>query len=84
MALSEGFFDKFRKILSANIGVKKKFVDICKDRYQISLKEDEIVFKDSIISIKASNAVKNKIFLIKGSLLKDLKDQNVTIYDIRF
>lgn len=84
MALSEGFFDKFRKILSANIGVKKQFADICKDRYQISLKEDEIVFKDSIISIKASNVVKNKIFLIKGSLLKDLKDQNVTIYDIRF
>ena len=84
MALSEGFFDKFRKILSANIGVKKKFVDICKDRYQILLKEDEIVFKDSIISIKASNAIKNKIFLVKGGLLRDLRDKNIAIYDIRF
>lgn len=84
MVLSEGFFDKFRKILSANVGVKKQFSDICKDRYQILLKDDEIVFKDSVISIKANNAVKNKIFSVKVGLLKDLKDQKIPIYDIRF
>ncbi len=84
MQLGDTFFLKFRKILSVNFDLKKKFIDICVMTYHIPITEEEILIKDAVVKIQANQNIKNKIFIAKQNILNDLKKQNVSIKDIRF
>jgi hypothetical protein len=49
----------------------------------VRLEKTHIEFKDGIIRIKTSPAIKNKIFIYKKAISEDMASRGVTALDIR-
>jgi len=78
----------FLKKISDNIGnteiEKEKILEIIKKESFLEFKKEDFEIKNYIVYFEnLSPAVKNKIFIYKDNILKELKKFNIKIVDIR-
>ncbi|MEX0652187.1 MAG: hypothetical protein WD509_01205 [Candidatus Paceibacterota bacterium] len=78
------FFKKFSHIKPTARVIRKIMVSIL-DKKNIPITEDEIVYSSGIIYIKSNQSVKNEVFILKQTLLKELEEglNRKTVTDIR-
>jgi hypothetical protein len=80
----EKYLQKFSKSIQSTEDDLKKVLEIILKHTEIVLKPEEVEIKNYVINIKSSNAVKNKIFIYKEKILKELGDRVITkITDIK-
>lgn len=68
------FFKKFANVKPTSRIIRKKVLSILENK-NIPISEDEIIYSNGVIYIKSNQLVKNEIFLLKESLLKEIEGQ---------
>ncbi|GEM_PF-3634259 len=84
MSLSEDLFARFKKLLAANGGATQELITLCKEKYGLTLVAEELEVKDSIVRVKSTSAVKNKLFMLRADILRELKERGSPIREIFF
>ncbi len=79
------FLEKFKNIGVEELLFKEAIISSINDKVKVSITSKDIVFKNSIVTIKTSPMVKSEIFMKKNILLSELKRRQpqVTVLDIR-
>jgi len=74
------FLERFKKITPPEYDVRKNISDIVKNKINIEVPINHIVFRNNIIYIKTKPIYKNEIFLKKELILNDFKNKLPNIY----
>ena len=79
------FLEKFSKNIKTTEIYKKQILEIIQKQTQWDLTSESIELKDYIIYVKSSPAVKNKIFIYKNDIIKEITTSisNIKIVDIK-
>lgn len=78
------FLEKFSKEIQSGEAQNKKIIDVIKTQTGIDLDPKDLEIKNNIVYINSSPAVKNKIFIYKEDILRDVSsDSTLNISDIR-
>jgi len=79
------FLEKFFKQKNASIFLMDSVIAIITEATNITLPKNTLVFKNSILYIKAAPALKNELFMKKDYILKQLQKEvgQSRIEDIR-
>ncbi len=78
------YLEKFVKKLQSESFSNNQILEIINNITSVSLKLEELELKNNIIYIKSSPAVKNKLFIYKEDILKEINlFSKIKIIDIR-
>ncbi len=78
------FLEKFTKSINSAELCKQQILDIIEKHTQIKLSPEDVEVKDYIIYINSSPAVKNKLFIYKTNILKEISETlPVKVIDLR-
>jgi len=79
------FLEKFKNIGVEELLFKEAIISSINDKVKVSITSKDIVFKNSIVTIKSNPMVKSEIFMKKNLLLAEIKRRSpqVTVLDIR-
>ena len=79
------FLEKFSKSIKSSELEKEKILEVIEKVTQIKINPKEVEIKDFVVHIKSSPAVKNKVFINKEKILKELSLSSQTkIVDVRW
>ncbi len=78
------FLEKFSKNLKSTEVFNKQILEIIEKQTQIKISPEDLEIKNYIINIKSSPAVKNKLFIYKETILKEISTSlPIKIVDIK-
>lgn len=77
------YLDKFKNIAVKEVLFRETIINVINKRIKSSLSVTDLNFKNGIVTIKASPAIKGEIFLKKMLILEDLKSLSEKVIDIR-
>ncbi len=73
------YLEKFKKNLDSGEILNNTIVDIIKKHTEIELKLTEFELKNNQIILKTPPGVKNKIFISKEEIIKDIQENSALI-----
>jgi hypothetical protein len=76
------FLEKFSKNLKSTELQKEKITYVIKNISGMEISNDSIEIKNSILYIKSSPALKNKLFIYKSKILEGINSDKLKITDI--
>lgn len=78
------FLEKISKNLKSVDLNKDEILNVIKSKTNLDLNKEDLEYKEGILYIKSSPAVKNKIFIFKKNILDEIKSKiSINIVDIR-
>ena len=70
------YLEKFKKNLESGEILNNTIIEIIKKHTDLDLKTSDFELKSNLVLLKTSPGIKNKIFIFKESIVKDIEENS--------